>query len=152
MLNALAANTSTVLPLLAGACGILILAVIMLGLRGRARREPPISGDEAIRRDLAEITRRLESLDQQVGRIADALPRCVQGVGVVRYSPFPEVGGNMSFSLALLDSRANGVVISVLNDRLGSRVYGKAVEDGSSPHALSDEEKQALALARGSRR
>ncbi len=150
MLNALAANTSTVLIL--AACGILILALIALSLRGRASRGTGLTGEDAIRHDLAEISRRLASLDRQVGQIVTALPRSVQGVGVVRYNPFPEMGGNMSFSLALLDGKANGVVISVLNDRNGSRVYGKAVEEGSSTYPLSNEEQQALAQARGSRR
>jgi hypothetical protein len=59
------------------------------------------------------------------------------------------MGGNMSFSMALLDARANGVVISVLNDRQGSRVYGKPVDAGVSPQKLSDEEQQAIGLARG---
>ncbi len=155
MLNALAANTSSVLPILAGACGVLILAVIVLSLRRRASRGSALAGlagEDAIRRDLAEISRRLASLDRQVGQIVTALPRSVQGVGVVRYNPFPEMGGNMSFSLALLDGSANGVVISVLNDRNGSRVYGKAVENGASTYTLSDEEQQALAQARRSRR
>ncbi len=151
VLNALAANTSTVLVLLAGACGLLLLAVIAHTIRGRAPRGPALTGEDAIRRDLAEINRRLAALEQGTARIAEALPQSVQGVGVIRYNPFPEMGGNMSFSLALLDGRENGVVISVLNDRTGSRVYGKAVEQGASSHPLSDEERQALAQARGSR-
>jgi hypothetical protein len=55
----------------------------------------------------------------------------------------------MSFSMALLDAAANGVVISVLNDRQGSRVYGKPVEAGISNQKLSNEEQQAIGLARG---
>ncbi len=151
MLNALEANTSTVLILLAIACGLLILAVLISAVRGRAPRDGGILADEAVRRELAEIGRRLAALEQSATQIAGALPRTVRGVGVVRYNPFPEMGGNMSFSLALLDGRADGVVISVLNDRNGSRVYGKAVEQGTSTYPLSDEEQQALALARGSR-
>jgi hypothetical protein len=87
-----------------------------------------------------------------MSRVADAVPRSIQGVGVVRYNPFPDMGSNMSFSLALLDGHANGVVMSVLTNREGSRVYGKAVERGSSSYPLSDEERQALALARNNRR
>ncbi len=151
MLNALEANTSTVLILLAIACGLLILAVLISAVRGRAPRDGGILADEAVRRELAEIGRRLAALEQSATQIAGALPRTVRGVGVVRYNPFPEMGGNMSFSLALLDGRADGVVISVLNDRNGSRVYGKAVEQGTSTYPLSDEEQQALVLARGSR-
>lgn len=152
MLNALEANTSTVLILLAVACGLLIVLVLISAVRGRPPRGGGISADEDLRRELAEIGRRLASLEQSTAQIAEALPKTVQGVGVVRYNPFTEMGGNMSFSLALLDGRADGVVISVLNDRNGSRVYGKAVEQGASAYPLSDEEQQALALARGRRR
>jgi hypothetical protein len=133
------------------ACVALLIAYAL----GLGRRRPPrqqVSVDEAMRRDLAEIRTRLESLEGTVGRVAESLPRSIQGVGVVRYNPFPEVGGSMSFSLALLDGRANGVVVSVLTNRDGSRVYGKAVENGDSSYPLSDEERQALALARNNRR
>ncbi len=152
MLDALAANTSTVLILLAAACGLLIVAVIVSALQARAPRGAGFSGEEALRRDLAEISQRLAAVEKGTAQIVESLPKTVQGVGVIRYNPFPEMGGNMSFSLALLDGRANGVVISVLNDRNGSRVYGKPVEQGTSIHSLSDEEQQALALAHGSRR
>jgi len=152
VLDALAANTSTVLILLAAACGLLIVAVIVAALQARAPRSAGISGEEAFRRELAEISQRLAAVEKGTAQIVESLPKTVQGVGVIRYNPFPEMGGNMSFSLALLDGRANGVVISVLNDRNGSRVYGKPVEQGTSVHPLSDEEQQALALAHGSRR
>ena len=151
MLNALEANSSTPLALLA-VCGLLVLALLVSVLRRRGPRGAAVSADEALRRDLAEIGRRLAALERSTAQIAEALPKAVQGVGVVRYNPFPEMGGNMSFSVALLDGSANGVVISVLNDRNGSRAYGKAVEQGTSTYPLSDEEQQALALARGSRR
>jgi hypothetical protein len=109
----------------------------------------PGAVDEALRLQLAEIDRRLGALEQGMARIADHLPKAVQGVGVVRYNAFPGMGGNMSFSLALLDGRANGVVVSVLNGRESARVYGKLIEGGQSSHALSAEERQALAMARG---
>jgi hypothetical protein len=121
----------------------------------RSRRVPTggkIAPNEALSRELSEIVIRLAALEQSMGRVADALPRSIQGVGVVRYNPFPDMGSNMSFSLALLDGHANGVVVSVLTNRDSSRVYGKAVERGSSSYPLSDEERQALALARNDRR
>jgi hypothetical protein len=142
-----------VLILLSVAEGLIIL--IALGQLGGARRVPAgatLSSEDALRRELAQISARLGTLEAAVGQIADNLPRSIQGVGVVRYNPFEQMGSNMSFSLALLDGRANGVVVSVLNSREGSRVYGKAVERGTSNYPLSDEERQALALARDSRR
>jgi hypothetical protein len=121
------------------------------GRRALRREVSPGPPDDELHRQLAEISRRLATLESGMTQVVDAIPRTVQGVGVIRYNPFPDMGGNMSFSLALLDGRANGVVISVLNDRNGSRVYGKAVESGASTHPLSDEEQKALALARGGR-
>lgn len=134
---------------------VVILLTALVGAVVRARRAPAkaeLSAEEALRRDLGEVSVRLSRLEAAVGQIADNLPRSIQGVGVVRYNPFEQMGSNMSFSLALLDGRANGVVVSVLNNRDGSRVYGKAVERGTSNYPLSDEERQALALAQDSRR
>lgn len=133
---------------------VLVLALIFILRTIRSGRKPeaaPPMDEESILRDLSTIDARLTALEEGIGRMAEALPRVVQGVGVVRYNPFPEMGSNMSFSVALLDGRANGVVMSVLTNRDGSRVYGKAVQGGSSSYPLSDEERQALALAQENR-
>ena len=135
--------------LIAAACVAAIILIILLA-RGRPRAPAKVlTPDEVIAQQFAAVTRRLEALEHGVAQITSAMPSAVQSVAVVRFNPFPEMGGNMSFSMALLDTRANGVVISVLNDRQGSRVYGKPVEAGISPQKLSDEEQQAIGLARG---
>lgn len=71
-----------------------------------------------------------------------------QKIGFVRYNPFPGVGGDQSFSLALLDKNNDGIVITSLFSREGNRVYAKTVEKGKSSYPLSDEEKQALEKAK----
>ena len=128
-------------------------AIVMMVLRARHHTAPAATPSRAatdsLSGELSEISARLAALEQSMAQMGKALPRSVQGVGVVRYNPFPGVGSNLSFSLALLDGRANGVVVSVITGRDGSRVYGKAVEGGTSPYPLSDEERQALAIARG---
>jgi hypothetical protein len=129
---------------------IILVALARLGARRSRSAAAPV--DESIRQELAAIGARLSALEKGMGRVVDALPRAIQGVGVVRYNPFPDMGSNISFSLALLDGRANGVVVSVLTHRDGSRVYGKAVARGSSEYPLSNEERKALALAQDSRR
>lgn len=68
----------------------------------------------------------------------------VQKVGVVRFNPFKEIGGDHSFSLALLNAKDTGVVITCLHTRERTRVYMKAVKNGKGEHELSDEEKKAL--------
>ena len=71
----------------------------------------------------------------------------LQKIGVVRFNPFDNLGGNQSFAIALLDRQNNGFVISSLFIKDGNRVYAKAVKNGLSEHPLSDEEKEALKRA-----
>ena len=70
-----------------------------------------------------------------------------QKIGVVRFNPFGDMGGNQSFIIALLDGQNNGFVISSLFIKEGNRVYAKAIANGVSDHALSAEEKEAIARA-----
>jgi Protein of unknown function (DUF4446) len=73
--------------------------------------------------------------------------RAIQRVGLVRFNPFEDTGGNQSFAVALTDAAGTGVVVSSLHARTGTRVYAKAVNDGRSDAALSDEEREALRIA-----
>ena len=68
-------------------------------------------------------------------------------LGLVRFNPFEDTGGNQSFALALLDARGDGFVVSSLHARAGTRVYAKAISNGVSEGALSDEETEALRQA-----
>jgi len=74
----------------------------------------------------------------------------IQKVGIIRFNPFSEVGGDQSFSLALLDGNDNGLVITSFYTREGNRVYGKPIKNGQSPYALSQEEIKAIETARKS--
>ena len=67
-----------------------------------------------------------------------------QRIGLVRFNPFEDTGGNQSFALALLDANGDGIVFSSLHSRAGTRVYAKAVNGGRSETALSEEETQAV--------
>jgi hypothetical protein len=71
----------------------------------------------------------------------------IQKVGVVRFNPFKETGGDQSFAIALLNSQDNGLVISSLYTRQGTRVYSKPIEAGQSKYPLSKEEIEALKKA-----
>ncbi|HBL52024.1 MAG: hypothetical protein A3D24_03645 [Candidatus Blackburnbacteria bacterium RIFCSPHIGHO2_02_FULL_39_13] len=72
----------------------------------------------------------------------------VQRVGLVRFNPFSETGGDQSFALALLNGKDNGVVLLSLHGREGTRVYVKPVKEGESTYELSKEERQAIEEAR----
>ncbi len=71
----------------------------------------------------------------------------IQKIGVVRYNPFKDTGGDQSFAIAFLDKGNNGLVISSLYSREDTRVYTKPVEKGISKYHLSEEEKKAIQKA-----
>lgn len=73
----------------------------------------------------------------------------IQKIGLVRFNPFSETGGNQSFTLALLDDHNNGLIISSLHSRATTRFYAKKLKKGKvvAGGELSKEEKQALKAA-----
>jgi len=71
----------------------------------------------------------------------------IQKVGVIRFNPFKDTGGDQSFVIALLDKNNNGLVISSLYSREGTRIYTKPIKSGDSDYHLSEEEKEAIAKA-----
>ena len=92
----------------------------------------------------------LELIIKEVRKLEEDGRLHVQKVGLVRFNPFKEIGGDHSFSLALLDGKDTGVVITGLHTRESPRVYMKAVKAGKSEHELSDDERKALVKAQKS--
>lgn len=73
----------------------------------------------------------------------------IQKIGLVRYNPFAETGGDQSFCLAVLDGEDSGLVISSLHSRDTTRVYAKPVKKGKAAgYELSTEEKRAIKNAK----
>lgn len=75
----------------------------------------------------------------------------IQKVGLTRFNPFKELGGDHSFSLAILDAQDSGIIITSLHTRDRTRVYMKDVKKGKSGFELSSEEKKALLVAQKSK-
>ena len=71
----------------------------------------------------------------------------IQKVGLVKFNPFKEAGGNNSFSLALLDGKKNGIIITSLHTRERTRLYAKDILNGKAKIELSKEEQDALLLS-----
>jgi len=93
------------------------------------------------------VARELDELSARSAVLEAANRRTIQRVGLVRFNPFEDTGGNQSFALALTDASGTGFVLSSLHSRTGTRVYAKAVTEGRSDGALSAEEGEALRLA-----
>lgn len=97
------------------------------------------------------LEQKLKETFSRIENLEDVSKKTFQKIGVVRFNPFNEIGGNQSFVIALLDAQNNGFVISSLFAKEGNRVYSKAVRQGKSEHSLSDEEQEAIVRAIGSK-
>ncbi len=74
----------------------------------------------------------------------------IQKYALMRFNPFEDAGGDQSFVIALLDAKDNGVVISSLHSRNGTRVYAKSVTGAkAASHQFTKEEKEAVDKAVG---
>ncbi|PZS04470.1 MAG: hypothetical protein DLM70_07815 [Chloroflexi bacterium] len=96
-----------------------------------------------VRNTAASVNRMREQHED----IVSTMPSVVRHVGLVRFSPFHDTGGDQSFTLALLDGQADGVILTALHSRSDSRLYAKPVESGRSSYSLSPEEEQAVERA-----
>jgi hypothetical protein len=73
----------------------------------------------------------------------------IQKIGLLRFNPFKDTGGDQSFILSLIDAEDSGVVITALYSRSGTRWYAKRVMGGKgAEHELSEDEKRSLKSAK----
>jgi Protein of unknown function (DUF4446) len=141
-----------------GAVALLIGLVLSLRLRRLRREYALLRGSSGEDRDIFSTVgrslRRLEASDKRIDELLQVLQQqgdahrfSLQKFGVVRYNAFEEMGGNLSFSLAILDDHGDGIVLTSINGRADSRTYAKPIKGLSSAHTLSDEEREAVAAA-----
>ena len=156
--------TANLGPIVVGlGVAILLLLVLVIGLTRRTRSlgrrldgmTRGVSGDslEAVLGQHLErvrgVMREMDQLQARTATVERDVSTAFSRVGLVRYNPFEETGGNQSFALAMLDRKGNGFVVNSLHARAGTRVYAKAVTAGKSDAALSMEEAEALRVALG---
>ena len=97
-----------------------------------------------------ETGQHLGSLEETIQIMKKTSRGYIQKLGVVRFNPYSDTGGDQSFVAALLDTSGNGVIISSLHGRSGTRVYGKMVREGKEAgYPFSEEEQQAIEKALG---
>ncbi len=93
-------------------------------------------------------TKAIKMLGKEIDMLKEDGMFHVQKVGLIRFNPFQETGGDHSFSIALLDGKDTGVVLTGLHTRERTRVYAKSIKRGKSEHELSNEEKKAFTKAK----
>jgi hypothetical protein len=90
-----------------------------------------------------------EDLTKEIQKLQKENLYNIQKIGLVRFNPFEETGGNQSFSLAFLDGEESGLVLTSLHSREMTRIYSKPVKKGKAESfELSAEEKQAIKAAK----
>lgn len=102
---------------------------------------------ESITSSLKKLNNEQSNLQSQVQNIEEVLTTTFRHSAVIRFDSGGSDGGNLSFSLALLDSQQNGFIITSLHGREHNRIYCKPISAGTSPAQLSSEEQEALISA-----
>ncbi len=161
--NILEQQSGAAMAGLAIGCAVLLLLVLyLLGSVVMLRRRYSFLLRQEDTLDLgtvfADVQKQVEKLQggldesaSHLNQLSSQVDRCVQKIGVVRFDAFEDVGGQQSFAVALLDSKDNGVLVSSLYSRSDCRTYAKSVNAGASEHNLSEEEQQALVMAKAGR-
>ena len=104
-----------------------------------------------IKDDLSIYMRRVSNTEEEIRKLSlyykeldNKTQKCIQKVGIVRYNAYKDTGSDLSFALALLDEKNNGVVLNGIYSREMSNIYAKPIINGKSQYTISEEEQQAL--------
>lgn len=129
-----------IVAVLALVVGLVALAVGFAAMR-RTEGARHGSGADALPEDVLGLRREVAALRAEAG---DAL----RHLAVVRYDAFGDMGGHLSWSLALLDDGGHGVVLTSIHGRSEARTYAKSIHGWRSDQQLSPEELEAVEQAR----
>jgi hypothetical protein len=159
--DSITSNLAALVLVLAGLCLVFMLvlqAMQISRLRQRLDMLTRGSDGESLEAVMGEhletvhqVGRDLDELTARTAVLESSARHHFARLGLVRFNPFPDTGGNQSFALALLDESEGGFVVSSLHSRTGTRIYAKSVVGGRADTSLSTEETEALDQARSSR-
>ncbi|MBQ2917571.1 MAG: DUF4446 family protein [Clostridia bacterium] len=94
-----------------------------------------------------EATSENKEILQYCQRLDKEISLCVKKIGMVRYNAFKDTGSDLSFALAMLNDKNDGVLLNGIYSREMSNIYAKQVKEGKTSSQISEEEKQALEIA-----
>lgn len=94
-----------------------------------------------------KVAKNEEKQNEDIATVLDHLDRTYQKIGLVKYNAFDDMGGKLSFSLAMLNRKNDGFVLNAMHSREGCFTYIKEVINGNTIIVLSEEEKEALEMA-----
>ena len=127
---------------------LLVVSVAALVVGLLALRRTTANARRISRRNPANVPADLEGLRGEVQALRVESTDALRHLAVVRYDAFGDMGGHLSWSLALLDDSGHGVVLTSIHGRSDSRSYAKSVSAWSCEQQLSPEEQEAIEHAR----
>jgi hypothetical protein len=130
----------TVVAVLALLVSAAALAGAVVALRRTARPGRPV--------EAADLPDDVHGLRQEVAALRLDSADALRHLAVVRYDAFGDVGGQLSWSAALLDDHGNGMVLTSIHGRNDARTYAKSITGFDCDQPLSPEEADAIAHAR----
>ncbi len=128
-----------IVSLLVGVAALVLAVVVLARTSGRSRRT---------NRRAQELPTDVAGLRGEVHALRTEVSDALRHLAVVRYDAFGDMGGHLSWSLALLDDGGTGVVLTSIHGRSDARTYAKNVSDWSCDQQLSPEEEEAIKFAR----
>ena len=157
-MNSITDNMGAIVLVVAGLCLVVMLVLQAVQInRLRERLDSLTRGSDgqsleevfdAHLETVHQVGRDLDELTARTAVLESSARHHFARMGLVRFNPFPDTGGNQSFALALLDESEEGFVVSSLHSRTGTRIYAKAIVGGKADTSLSTEETEAMGLAR----
>ncbi len=135
---------------------LVILSVVFYKIYSHYRRltKGVVSKDlksilEEILKNSQRESTRIDELFKEIKTLKQENLYNIQKIGLVRFNPFAQIGGDQSFSLAVLDNNNSGFVLSGLHGRETTRLYAKPIKNSKAVgYELSTEEKQAIKNAK----
>ncbi len=144
------------------ACILLLLTLLIISFRKTSRLEKRLDkfmlGKDAksLEKDIIALYEdnkfikiNMDKNKKDINTLYKNMESAFQKVGIVKYDAFQQMGGQLSFSLALLDENNNGFVLNSVHSTEGCYTYTKEIKNGECAISLGDEEKKALSMAIG---
>lgn len=153
-------EASIPLEVVLAAVGVVILLFIIIVIslwvklnRLRKKYERMLNGAEGVnveqilidlQQKWNEQAVKSNEIDQKIKQIRQDMRQMKSHIGFYRYNAFAEQGSDLSFSVAILDEKQDGVVLTGIHSREQTYMYAKSIEQGQSKYTLSPEEKEAI--------
>ncbi len=97
---------------------------------------------------LEKLEKEVQNNSKEIKELQDKIQLTIQKIGITRFTPFRETGGDQSFSVALLDKNDNGLLLTSLYSKERNRIFAKPIKRGESKYKLIEEEQETIKKAK----